>query len=262
LARDEELLVGEAKGMRFDDWQRCVQYWAQHADPDGTDDKARDDVDARKVHFSKSIGGMFFGTMTMDGLSGTVFGNELGRLSDAMFRADWAEATERLGRKPLLSELRRTPAQRRADALVEMATRSRTMPADGQRPAPLFTVYVGYETFHGRICEVAGVGVVAPGALVPWLDEALIERVVFDPESRPIDVGRRRRLFKGATRRAVEVRDRECDHPYCDVPAEHCQVDHIIPYAAGGPTIIENGRLRCGAHNRARHQRPPPHQDD
>jgi len=42
------------------------------------------------------------------------------------------------------------------------------------------------------------------------------ERVVFDPASRPIDVGRTQRLFSGATRRAVGVSDRTCLHDYCD----------------------------------------------
>ncbi|MGH9247589.1 MAG: hypothetical protein ACRD29_25425, partial [Acidimicrobiales bacterium] len=40
-----------------------------------------------------------------------------------------------------------------------------------------------------------------------------LERVVFDGPSRVIDVGPHRRLFDGATRRSVAVRDRECFHP-------------------------------------------------
>jgi len=65
-------------------------------------------------------------------------------------------------------------------------------------------------------------------------------------------------LFSGATRRAIELRDRECTHRYCDTPAASCQVDHIVPFRAGGPTIEENGRLLCGFHNRLRNGRPPP----
>ncbi|HUP87596.1 MAG TPA: HNH endonuclease signature motif containing protein, partial [Acidimicrobiales bacterium] len=59
-------------------------------------------------------------------------------------------------------------------------------------------------------------------------------------------------------RRAVQVRDRECFHPTCEEDAEHRQVDHVIPWNAGGPTIEANGRLACGTHNRQRHARPPP----
>src|SRR6185312_4488919 len=113
-------------------------------------------------------------------------------------------------------EIRRTPAQRRVDALVEMATRSRTAPIDGIRPRPLFTVLVGYETLRGRICELAnGRGVLSPRQLLPWLDQAVVERAVFGPRNR-VDVSATARLFTGATRRAVEIRDHGgCTHPYC-----------------------------------------------
>jgi len=116
---------------------------------------------------------------------------------------------------------------------------------------------VGYESFAGRICELADATVVTPGALVDWLDQAWIERVVFDGPSRVIDVGVARRLFSGATRTAVAVRDRQCFHAYCDIPADRCQLDHIQPWAAGGATDQGNGRLACGFHNRGRHRRPP-----
>ena len=66
--------------------------------------------------------------------------------------------------------------------------------------------------FQGRICELANGTVVAPAALVRWLESAWLERVVFDSPSRVLDVGVAQRLFTGATRRAVEVRDRECFH--------------------------------------------------
>ena len=44
------------------------------------------------------------------------------------------------------SEVSRSPAQRRADALVEMARRSATAPEGGRRPRPLAHIVVGYET--------------------------------------------------------------------------------------------------------------------
>ena len=57
------------------------------------------------------------------------------------------------------------PAQRRHDALVEMATRALTAPADGKRPAPLVTVMVDFDTLAGRVCELAAGTVIAPGAV-------------------------------------------------------------------------------------------------
>ncbi len=133
------------------------------------------------------------------------------------------------------------------------------MPAGSRKPEPLFTVFVGYETFAGRICELANGTVVSPGSLGRWLDGAWVERVVFDGPNRIRNVGARRRLFTGATKRAVELRDRECFHESCDTPAEACQIDHVQPWAAGGPTVEDNGRAACGFHNRDRHRpRQPP----
>jgi hypothetical protein len=65
-------------------------------------------------------------------------------------------------------------------------------------------------------------------------------------------------LFEGATRRAVEVRDRlRCFAPDCDA-TDHLQVDHIEPWSAGGRTVQRNGRIACGFHNRLRHRHAGP----
>jgi hypothetical protein len=257
LERDEAILVDQAKSLRFDQFNRVAAYWEQHADPDGTDEAAERRRDRRDVYLTASFDRGYLGKMTLDETSGATVSGELTRLERELFEADWAEAKENLSRDPKVEELSRTSAQRRADALVEMAIRSRTAPADGQRPAPQFSVLVGYETFHGRICQLANGTVVSPGSLLQWLDEAYLERVVFRPGCR-VEVSPTVRLFSGATRRAIEVRDQECVHPYCDTPAPDCQVDHIVPAAEGGPTTQENGRLLCGFHNRLRNQRPPP----
>lgn len=257
LLRDEQVLVGYARTLPFEDFLRILAYWAQHADPDGADRQDADRRAERDVYLDQSFNGMWMGRMALDPVSGTIVGGELTRLEDALFAADWAEAKDRLGREPKLDELRRTGAQRRADALVEMATRSRTMPDDGRRPLPLFSVFVGYETLHGRICELADGTVISPGLVASWADGALLERAVFGPGTR-VEVGAATRFFTGATRRAIELRDRRCTHPYCDRPLSECEVDHIVPFAAGGPTTQDNGRLLCPFHNRLRNQRPPP----
>jgi hypothetical protein len=31
-----------------------------------------------------------------------------------------------------------------------------------------------------------------------------------------------------------------CVHPYCHRPPRLCDVDHIVPYAEGGPTSLDN----------------------
>ena len=255
--RDEDMLVGRARTLRFDDFCRVVSYWHQYADPDGAESDAEKRFGDRRAHLSQTFRGMWVGDLLFDPIGGSIVARTLLDIEQELFDADCAEARDRLGFEDVtIHHLRRTSAQRRADAFVEMATRARTAPVGGRRPAPLFSVLVDYETFAGRVCELANGTAVTPGALVPWLTSADIERVVFDGPSRVVDVGATRRLFEGATRRAVEVRDRQrCFVPECDA-TERLQVDHVEPYSAGGRTVQSNGRVACDVHNRGRHQRP------
>ncbi len=85
-----------------------------------------------------------------------------------------------------------------------------------------------------------------------------MERLVFNGPDRIPNVGVRRRIFSGATRRAVEVRDGECFHELCDVPAEECEIDHVVAWAEGGPTVDANGRPACRYHHRRRHRQAEP----
>ncbi len=256
MARDEAMLVAQAKEMGFEDFSRVLEYWTQLADPDGADASEEERKAARNVFLESSLRGMWLGQMTLDPVSGAIVANELNRLEHQLFEADCAQAKELLGRTARIDELARTSAQRRADALVEMATRSASAPAEGIRPAPLFSVFVGYETLHGRICELENGTVLAPSALEPWMDSAYFERALFTLGNR-VDVSVRSRLFTGGTRRAIELRDRMCTHPHCYEPAESCQVDHVQTYASGGLTTQDNGRLLCGFHNRLRNQTEP-----
>jgi hypothetical protein len=255
FARDEAFLVGEARTLHHRHLCRLVAYWRQRTDPDGAEADARAMHDARRLHLSESFGGRWFLDGALDPVAGAVVAGALRRVEEELFAADWAEARSRPGTEVRAGDLARTPAQRRADALVELARRAGAIAPGARRPEPLFTVFVGYETFAGPLCELAHGSVVNPGSLLPWLDEAWIERVVFDGPDRVRGVGPRRRLFTGATRRAVEVRDRECFHQLCDVGAEECEIDHVEPFAAGGLTVEDNGRAACRFHHRRRHRR-------
>ncbi len=258
FTRDEAMLVDQAKQLTFRQFQRVLAYWRQFADPDGVEVDAAARHAARRLHLSQSVDGTWFLDARLDPLAGAAVSDVLRRLEDELFEADWADAKSRIGDGVAAADLARSPAQRRADALVEMARRAAAAPPGARRPEPLFTVLVGYETFAGRVCELADGTVVTPGSLVGWLSEGWVERIVFDGPDRVVNVGVRRRLFTGATRRAVEVIGRTCFHEFCDVPAGETQIDHIQPYAAGGATSIENGRPACGHHNRARHRRSEP----
>jgi hypothetical protein len=136
------------------------------------------------------------------------------------------------------------------------------MPADAKQARVLLTILVGYETFAGRICQLADGTVVTPGQVVSLFPDLPVdidvERAVFSAPSRVIDLGRRARLFVGGARRAVQLQDLECTEETCDEPYERCEVDHVDPWARGGPTDRSNGRLRCPRHHDGRRRPPSP----
>jgi hypothetical protein len=259
----EEELVDDAQRLAFVSFDRRVAYFRQIADPDGCEAEAQDAFERRSLFAARTFESTVDAKALFDPIGGTIWRNELDRLERQLFEEDWKEARERLGDDATFDDLRRTSGQRRLDAQVEMARRSAALPEGGVFNRPLITVLVGYETFAGRICQLADGTVVTPGQVVPLLSDADIERVVFDGPSRVIDVGAKQRLFRGATRRSVEVRDLFCTEETCDVPYERADIDHIRPWALGGPTTHDNGRVRCPRHNPGRRKpyQPPPDDD-
>jgi hypothetical protein len=240
MARDEPVLVAQACSNRWNDTTRIVEYWRQRADDELAADPTTVGAVApvSEVYVSATIDGRVEITGSLDAISGEIVRDELQRLTDELRRHD--------------VDRERTPAEWRALALVEMATRSRAMPSGARRPQPLFTVLIGDDTAR-HLCELASGTVLTVDGLVPHLDTALLETVLFDGHDRPLSVSRRR-TFTGRLRRAIEVRDRRCTHTTgCDVPASRCDVDHTIPHAMAGPTAVWNGRLECRPHNRTTH---------
>lgn len=256
MRRDEPMLVRHAKAMTYAHFGKALAYWQMHADPNEGEDRYAKLHDERRADRATTWRGHLHLNAWLDPIAGTVVDTVLRGIEDDLFEQDWAEAKARLGREPSISELARTAAQRRADALLEMALRAATAPADGRRPEPCFTVMIGLPGLE-KLCELADGTVIPHGALLPWLGVSWIERVVFGAPSRVLDVGVRQRLFTGAIRRAIQVRDRECFHGLCDEPGHNCQVDHIDPYTNGGDTTQDNGQLACDFHNRKKSNNPP-----
>lgn len=261
FGRDEAMLVGFARDLTYAQFDRAVGYWELAADPDGADESEMRRRGRRRFDLARSVDGMVAGSLLLDPVSGEIFLNEMQRLEKELFEDDWRAAREALGREPLAHELGRNGPQRRADALTAMALRSATMPNDGKAPKPLLTLVLGAPAFQ-HLCQLESGQVVAPAAVVPWLADAEVERVLFDGSpDRPLSVSYRR-SFTGALRRLLQVRDQTCYFDGCDEPAYRCEVDHIQPWSEGGITAHWNGRLACGYHNRRRNQRPPPDDDD
>jgi len=142
----EDLLVGHARTMRWADFARTCRHWRDTIDPDGPEhDSARDEA-LRRVHLSPTLDGVGILDGRLTVLGTATVGGALERIEHELYLADLAEARARVGDGATAADLARTPAQRRHDALVEMATRAVTAPADGKRPRPLVSVVVGHET--------------------------------------------------------------------------------------------------------------------
>jgi hypothetical protein len=245
----ETLLLEAAGRMLFSQFEQVVRYWKLRAAPDDAEKRAEQRYASRHLHVNPALEGMLAIDGMGDPIGGGIFRRELERLEQQLFDQDLAEARQRLGRVAALSELRRTAGQRRFDALVVMAERSAAKPPGAVEARVLLQILVGHETVN-RMCELSNGQVVTPGEVLRVLDRADAERIIFESPSRVLDVGVRQRFFTGATRTAVEARDRQCVHESCDVPAERCEVDHLRPYIPDGLTIQANGACKCKYHHR------------
>lgn len=252
FARDEEVLVREIKNlMRFDEARKCARVWRAHADEIVFPDRQERFVAQRNAHVSTTFEGTVDVQVLFDPITGDIFNNEVKRIYDELLKADWKEARERLGEAYEITsgDLWRTSPQRRADAMVEMAKRSSTVGSNYKEPKPLINILVGLPGFE-RTCQLASGVQLSPKQLVPLLSRCQISRIVFDAPNQIREVGAKR-FFRGALRRALEVRDGYCQHgSVCDVPARDCDGDHKIAWSNGGRTIQCNGQMLCAFHNR------------
>jgi hypothetical protein len=76
-----------------------------------------------------------------------------------------------------------------------------------------------------------------------------ISRVIMAPDGRILDHGRDKRLVPPALRRTLEVRDTHCVFTGCEAPAWWADVHHLIHWADGGETSLENSALLCERHH-------------
>jgi hypothetical protein len=68
-----------------------------------------------------------------------------------------------------------------------------------------------------------------------------------------LDLGRSRRLFSPAQRKAMALRDPTCFGEGCSIPAKWTEAHHLKPWSEGGKTDIKDGRLGCSYHHHLIH---------
>ncbi|MCF6378575.1 HNH endonuclease [Nocardioides KLBMP 9356] len=83
---------------------------------------------------------------------------------------------------------------------------------------------------------------------------AAILPAVLGGDGLPLDLGRSRRLFGPAQRKALVIRDRTCRAEGCDVPGAWREAHHgRDPWAEGGRTDLADGELLCTHHHHRAH---------
>jgi hypothetical protein len=149
----------------------------------------------------------------------------------------------------------RSPAQRRADALItiaELALNSGQLPVTGG-VKPHVTITTTLDSLAGEPGSPAAEYTFGGVTSSEWARrvscDAEIARVVFGPRGEILDSGRATRTFTAAQTRAITARDRHCIWPGCDAPPGWCQVHHRRHWADGGTTSVDNAVLLCGRHH-------------
>ena len=255
LARSREEVGAEAAAKAepdLVDWARRLDparlgIVARHlrhcVNPDGVLKDANEAYDRRALHLSQMMDGVF----RIDGMLDPEGGATLQTALNALMAPELAGESRR-------------PAERRADALVELARQrldSGELPeVGGQRPhltvtAPLATVRREPESPAGELQWSDPI----PAESVRRLAcDASVTRVLLNPSSQPIDVGRATRVISSALRVALVVRDFGCRFPGCDRPPDWTEGHHLVHWADGGETNLDNVVLMCRRHHRRVHE--------
>lgn len=84
--------------------------------------------------------------------------------------------------------------------------------------------------------------------------DAEIIPTVLGTDSQVLDVGRTNRLVTAAIWHALVTRDQHCTFPGCRRLPHACDAHHIVHWADGGPTSLDNLALLCRRHHTLVHK--------
>jgi hypothetical protein len=234
---DAESVLLEILGDGYDETKKILDYWQAEVDRPGVELGLEDQLKRRRCDVTRKSNGMIEGEFCLPKMEGETFLTAL----DALM-------------PPPAEDDIRTTSQRRADGLGDLARSfldgAETPTVGGERPH--LTVHSGLDALEG----VGGVlhetedGVVLDPETVRQVScDASVTRIVFGPDSEVLDVGRKTRVVPAGLRRAVVARDRHCVAPGCGRSAKWCDVHHIVHWADGGETVIDNLCLLCRYHH-------------
>jgi Domain of unknown function (DUF222)/HNH endonuclease len=153
----------------------------------------------------------------------------------------------------------RSPGQRRHDALLDAGQRllrAGTLPDAGGTPATvLLTLTLEQLEARTGLATTAHGGRISVPQALRIAAEADIVPVVVGDAGGVLSYGLTRRTASTGQRRALAARDRGCSFPGCDRPPDWCESHHVIAWADGGRTDLNNLTLMCGFHHREHRKR-------
>jgi uncharacterized small protein (DUF1192 family) len=204
-------------------------------DPGGALSDANLAYDRRWLRLSPVLDGMF----ALDGLL------------DAEGGACLQTALDSLLGPPARGE-ERSPGQRRADALVELARQALdagSLPQrGGQRP------HLTLIARQGEAGELDWAGLISAESVRRLSCDCTLSEIKIGPAGQVLDVGRARRTTPPSLRRAAIARDSGCRMPGCGRPWQWTDGHHLWHWEDGGPTSLENTVLLCRRHHRLVHE--------
>jgi hypothetical protein len=239
---DEDEMLEYARDYSVYELRKLCNAARHAADPDGFFNDAEENFMRRRLHISQMSDGLFAVDGVLDPVAGAAFKTAVDVLA-----------------KPNGQDDERTPKQRRADAVGELAMHAMeqgTLPRrHSVKPHINLTM-----TLHGLKGEVG----VPPADLELSLpiSTRTAERIACDctmtrvllADSMVIDVGRATRVVSAPTMRALRVRDKGCRFHGCDRQVNWSSPHHIIYWARGGPGKLPNLVLLCYFHHRLVHE--------
>src|SRR5438445_2643589 len=237
----EEQWIGHAKQHTVKNLRWLAEHVRYLLDPESFDHGIEEDYEKRFLYISESSG-MFH-------ISGV-----LDREGGSALRAAIESLAKRIGTGD-----ERTPKQRRADALVEVAHQAMnqgTLPRrNGVRPH--ITVHTTVEGLQRELGESASElqnGMPISSKTVQRLAcDGTLARVL-KADSQVIDVGRATRAVSPAQWRGLKARHRCCAAPGCDRPINWTSPHHIEFWAHGGKTNLPDLLPLCYFHHRLLHE--------
>jgi hypothetical protein len=239
----EQLLAAQARLLPPEDLKTVADRVVAAIDPDGTvpDDQLNDD--RRFFHLQPTKDGAYAGEFRLTGATGVKLQTLLAPLTRA--RVDESGEIDALDL--------RTLGQRRHDALEEVCDRllrAGSGPDVGGIPTTV-VVTIDWDDLLNR----CGFGTTTDGtiisaeSLLEMADEAQIIPAVLNAAGAVLSLGQTRRLASRSQTLALIARDGGCSFPGCSHPPEFCERHHILEWANGGMTDLDNLTLLCRYHH-------------